>query len=108
MDSFVWKLWNPSSFQISKMEAFLGKWKMDYDACEGYDEFMTAEVNKIVIKCKVKLHEFKSVFVPKINEYINEFKRSSTSKKYFFFLDPSIFSVGLELMVLWKGRKAPW
>ena len=39
-----WKLWNPSSFQISKMEAFLGKWKMDYDACEGYDEFMAAEV----------------------------------------------------------------
>ena len=50
--TFVWKLWNPSSFQISKMEAFLGKWKMDYDACEGYDEFMTAEVNKTVIKCK--------------------------------------------------------
>ena len=42
-------------FQISKMEAFLGKWKMDYDACEGYDEFMTAEVNKIVIKCKPRL-----------------------------------------------------
>ena len=37
------------------MEAFLGKWKMDYDACEGYDEFMTAEVNKIVIKCKPRL-----------------------------------------------------
>ena len=26
------------------MEAFLGKWKMDYSACEGYDEFMAAEV----------------------------------------------------------------
>ena len=56
----------------------------------------------------MKSEECKSVFVPKINEYINEFKRSSTSKKYFVFLDPSIFSVGLELMVLWKGRKAPW
>ena len=53
--TFVWKLWNPSSFQISEMEAFLGKWKMDYEACEGYDEFMTAEVNKIVIKCKPRL-----------------------------------------------------
>ena len=43
-------------FQISKMEAFLGKWKMDYDACEGYDEFMTAEVNKIAIKCNLDSH----------------------------------------------------
>ena len=31
-------------FQICKMEAFMGKWKMDYSACEGYDEFMAAEV----------------------------------------------------------------
>ena len=22
----------------------MGKWKMDYSACEGYDEFMAAEV----------------------------------------------------------------
>ena len=30
----------------------MGKWKIDYGACEGYDEFMTAEVNKIIIKDK--------------------------------------------------------
>ena len=33
------------------MEAFMGKWKMDYSACEGYDEFMAAEVQLKSIKC---------------------------------------------------------
>ena len=36
-------------FQISVMEAFMGKWKLDYSACEGYDEFMSAEVNKLIV-----------------------------------------------------------
>ena len=31
------------------MEAFMGKWKLDYSACEGYDEFMSAEVNKMLV-----------------------------------------------------------
>ena len=73
--TFVWKLWNPSSFQISKMEAFLGKWKMDYDACEGYDEFMTAEVNKIVIKCKTRLTQYThghTILQQQSNQVINQ------------------------------------
>ena len=36
-------------FQISVMEAFMGKWKLDYSACEGYNEFMSAEVNKMIV-----------------------------------------------------------
>ena len=27
----------------------MGKWKLDYSACEGYDEFMSAEVNKMIV-----------------------------------------------------------
>ena len=27
----------------------MGKWKLDYSACEGYNEFMSAEVNKLIV-----------------------------------------------------------
>ena len=58
---------------ISIMEAFLGKWKMDYDACEGYDEFMTAEVNKIAIKCKPRLtHYTHTILQQQCNQVINQ------------------------------------
>ena len=62
---------------------------------------------KIVIKWKVKLHEFKSVFVPKINEYINEFKRSSTSKKYFFSSTHPFLVLGLSLWCCGRAGKPP-
>ena len=55
------------------MEAFLGKWKMDYDACEGYDEFMTAEVNKIVIKYKPRpTHYTHTILQQQSNQVINQ------------------------------------
>merc|ERR1712008_441041 len=33
----------PKQLLVISMEAFMGQWKLEYAACQGYDEFMAAE-----------------------------------------------------------------
>ena len=41
----------------------MGKWKLDYSACEGYNEFMSAEVNKMIVADMMMMMVMRMVMV---------------------------------------------